>query len=75
MNEILNNKKRSEVLAEKLMEMNYGDIIKHEQIAEVINVNYPSNAYTTTIVHMAHPNGRLCGAKRPKCEAERSSPL
>ena len=26
-------------------------------------------------VHMAHPNGRLCGAKRPKCEAERSSPL
>mgnify|MGYP004675778869 CR=1 FL=1 len=49
MNEILNNKKRSEVLAEKLMEMNYGDIIKHEQIAEVINVNYPSNAYTTTI--------------------------
>ena len=26
-------------------------------------------------LHMAHPNGRLCGAKRPKCEAERSSPL
>ena len=26
-------------------------------------------------MHMAHPNGRLCGAKRPKCEAERSSPL
>ncbi len=21
-------------------------------------------------VHMAHPNGRVCGAKRPKCEAE-----
>ena len=25
-----------------------------------------------TTVHMAHPNGRICGAKRPKCEAERS---
>ena len=22
------------------------------------------------IVHMARPNGRFCGAKRPKCEAE-----
>ena len=21
-------------------------------------------------VHMARPNGRFCGAKRPKCEAE-----
>lgn len=49
MNEVLNNKKKSEVLAEKLMEMNYGDIIKHEQIAEVINVKYPSNTYTSTI--------------------------
>ena len=26
-------------------------------------------------VHMAHPNGRVCGAKRPKCEAERSHHL
>ena len=23
-----------------------------------------------TTVHMARPNGRFCGAKRPKCEAE-----
>ncbi len=23
-------------------------------------------------LHMAYPNGRVCGAKRPKCEAERS---
>lgn len=28
-----------------------------------------------TRVHMAHPNGRVCGAKRPKCEAERSHHL
>ena len=27
------------------------------------------------IMHMAHPNGRVCGAKRPKCEAERSHRL
>lgn len=27
------------------------------------------------IMHMAHPNGRVCGAKRPKCEAERSHHL
>ena len=26
-------------------------------------------------LHMAHPNGRVCGAKRPKCEAERSHHL
>ena len=26
-------------------------------------------------MHMAHPNGRVCGAKRPKCEAERSHHL
>ena len=26
-------------------------------------------------VHMAHPIGRICGAKRPKCEAERSVSL
>ena len=22
------------------------------------------------LLHMARPNGRFCGAKRPKCEAE-----
>lgn len=26
-------------------------------------------------LHMAHPIGRVCGAKRPKCEAERSVSL
>ena len=29
----------------------------------------------TAYLHMAHPNGRVCGAKRPKCEAERSHHL
>ena len=43
---------------------------------------YPKHIYTginiaTAVhkVHMAHPNGRVCGAKRPKCEAERSHHL
>ena len=31
--------------------------------------------YCFNEVHMAHPNGRVCGAKRPKCEAERSHHL
>ena len=29
-----------------------------------------TSAQNVRIVHMAHPNGRFCGAKRPKCEAE-----
>ena len=37
------------------------------------NVGYYPNF--TAKMHMAHPNGRVCGAKRPKCEAERSHHL
>jgi hypothetical protein len=49
MNEVLNNKKKSEVLAEKIKELKYGDFISHEQISLIINEEYPSNKYTTTI--------------------------
>ncbi len=49
MNEIIENKKKSEILAEKLSEMNYGDIITHQQIAILIEEDYPSNKYTSTI--------------------------
>lgn len=38
-------------------------------ITEVISVSKKD------MLHMAHPNGRVCGAKRPKCEAERSHHL
>lgn len=31
--------------------------------------------YVSDLMHMAHLNGRVCGAKRPKCEAERSHHL
>jgi hypothetical protein len=49
MNEVLNNKKKSEVLAEKIGKLHYGDIIFHNQIAEIIDEKYPSNKYTSTI--------------------------
>lgn len=49
MNEVLNNKKKSEILAEKIKELNYGDIIKHDQIADVVCEKYPSNKYSSII--------------------------
>lgn len=49
MNEIIENKKKSEILAEKLDEMNYGDVITHKQIVSVIQEDYPSNRYSATI--------------------------
>ena len=49
MNEIIDNRKKSEILAEKINELNYGDVISHEQIASLIEEDYPSNKYTSTI--------------------------
>lgn len=49
MNEVIENKKKSEILAEKINEMNYGDVITHKQIASIIEEDYPSNKYSTTI--------------------------
>lgn len=49
MNEIIENRKKSEVLAERINELNYGDVITHEQIASLIEEDYPSNKYTSTI--------------------------
>ena len=49
MNEVLNNKKKSEILAEKIRELNYGDIISYKQIENVIEEEYRSNRYNSTI--------------------------
>lgn len=49
MNELLKNKKKSEILAEEIKKLNYGDVITHEQIAKAIEEDYPSNKYTSTI--------------------------
>lgn len=49
MNEVIKNKKKSEILAEKVNELNYGDVITHQQISALIEEDYPSNKYTSTI--------------------------
>lgn len=49
MNEIIENRKKSEILAEKLNELNYGDFISHDEISSVIEEPYGSNKYTSTI--------------------------
>lgn len=49
MNEVIGNKKKSEILAEKINELNYGDVITHQQIASIIEEDYPSNRYASTI--------------------------
>lgn len=49
LNELINNKKKSEILATEISKLNYGDTILHTQIAKIIEVEYPSNKYTTTI--------------------------
>lgn len=38
-------------------------------VKEDLDAVYIGNLNTVE-VHMARPNGRFCGAKRPKCEAE-----
>lgn len=49
MNEIIENKKKSEILAERINELNYGAVITHQQISSMIEEDYPSNKYTSTI--------------------------
>lgn len=49
MNEIIENKKKSEVLAEMIMTLGYGDVIKHSSISKIIEEPYPSNKYAATI--------------------------
>lgn len=49
MNEIIENRKKSEILAEKLSELAYGDFISHEQIATLIEEPYGTNKYGSTI--------------------------
>ena len=49
MNEVLKNKKKSEVLASEIKELHYGDVITHSQISELIDEDYPSTKYSSTI--------------------------
>lgn len=49
MNEVINNKKKSEILSEEIKKLNYGDVIKHSSIAMIIEEEYPSSRYNKTI--------------------------
>ncbi len=49
MNEVIENKKKCEILAERINSLFYGDIISHKQIAMLIKEEYPSARYFSTI--------------------------
>ena len=49
MNEIKENKKKCEILAERIASLSYGDILSHGQIAKLIDEKYPSPRYFSTI--------------------------
>lgn len=49
MNELIVNKKKSEILAEKIASMDYGAVIRHGEISVLIDEPYPSNKYMSTI--------------------------
>ena len=49
MNEIIENKRKSEVLAEMIATLNYGDVIFHKDISCLIEEKYPSPKYNTTV--------------------------
>jgi len=49
MNEIIENRKKSEILAEELSKLNYGEFISHRRIASIIDEEYPSNRYSSEI--------------------------
>lgn len=49
MNEVIENKKKCEILAERINSLSYEDIISHKQIATLIKEEYPSARYFSTI--------------------------
>jgi hypothetical protein len=46
---LLKDKKKQEILAENLSTMDYGTVINHEQIAQLIDEAYPSTKYNSTV--------------------------
>lgn len=49
MNELIKNKRKSEILAEAFATMKYGDVLKHEGISDVIDEPYPSGKYMSIV--------------------------
>ena len=49
MENMINNKKKSEILAEKIAAMDYGDTILHSEIVSIINEPYSSPKYNSIV--------------------------
>ena len=49
MNEMIENKRPSEVLCEKILQLNYGELITHDEISSIIKEEYGSPRYSTVI--------------------------
>lgn len=49
MNEVIENKKKSEILAEEFAKLEYGSMMPHSTISNIIQEDYPSQKYSTTI--------------------------
>lgn len=49
MNELIENKKKSEILAEKIASKNYGEAITHKEIEDIIGEKYDSSKYRSEL--------------------------
>ena len=49
MNKLINNKKKSEILCEHILELNYGEVLLHQDIEQIIGEDRTSNTYKTII--------------------------
>ena len=49
MNEIIDNKRKSEILVEALESLHYGDVILHKDISKLIGESYPSQRYNACL--------------------------
>ena len=62
MNEIIDNKTKSEILAEWISKLDYGDIIRHSEIANIIKEVYKTTKYYSIVSKaeklLANMNGK-----------------
>lgn len=49
MNELIGKKKKSEILAEKISKLEYGGVISHSDIANIIGEEYKTPKYSQTV--------------------------
>lgn len=49
MNKMIKNQKVSEVLAEKIMQLNYGDVVQHRDIERITGYSYNGKQYNSIV--------------------------